>query len=252
MNQPGTVMDAGDTHAAATALITGASGGLGGAIVLALRARGWNILATGRDKTALRSLEEDPCSAGRVRSFPADLRQRNEYNALIDFVTGSVNRLALLVNNAGVAFLGRLEQIDDHALADMLSVNLAVPIRLVRDLLPLLRAASGACVVNVASEQVLRPGAANSAYGATKSGLVFLTRSWAAELSADAIRVNCVLPGAVDTGMLRRAVAPADVRVPLGRLVAPEDVAAAVCMLADAEMITGASLIVDGGTSLTT
>ena len=184
------------------------------------------------------------------RTFAADLRRRQDHESLIAFVSGASDALALLVNNAGVAEMGGHERVNDDALDAMVSVNLAAPARLVRDLLPLLRASAGACVVNVSSEQVLRPGADNAMYGATKSGLMFLTRSWAAEFAPAAIRVNCVLPGAVDTSMLRRAVPLGDVEVPLGRLVTPEDVASAVIGLVEAEMITGASLLVDGGTSL--
>lgn len=93
-----------------------------------------------------------------------------------------------------------------------------------RDLLPALTRAHGALVVNVASEQVLWPAASNSLYGATKAALAFATRAWAAELAGEAIRVNCLMPGAVDTEMLRQAVSPNEVAAPLGRLVSPEDV----------------------------
>ncbi len=97
---------------------------------------------------------------------------------------------------------------------------------------------------------MLRPAASNSLYGATKAALTFATRAWAAELAGEAIRVKCLMPGAVDTEMLRQAVSPNEVAAPLGRLVSPGDVVACVAWLVSAEMVTGAAITLDGGTSL--
>jgi NAD(P)-dependent dehydrogenase (short-subunit alcohol dehydrogenase family) len=104
--------------------------------------------------------------------------------------------------------------------------------------------------VNIGSEQVLQPASHNALYGATKAALVYLTRSWASELAADGVRVNCLLPGAVDTDMLYRSVAPGQVGVPLGRLVLPSDVAGWTMTLLGSDMTTGAIVTIDGGTSL--
>jgi NAD(P)-dependent dehydrogenase (short-subunit alcohol dehydrogenase family) len=161
------------------------------------------------------------------------------------------SELDLLVNNAGGAAFGPTASASDAAISEVLAVNVQAPIMLVRELLPLLQAATSAAIVNVGSEQALRPGPENSLYGASKAALAYLTRAWAAELSANGIRVNAVLPGAVDTPLLRRFVNPDELTLPLGRTVSPSEVADWIVALADTPTTTGAMMLVDGGVSLT-
>jgi NAD(P)-dependent dehydrogenase (short-subunit alcohol dehydrogenase family) len=231
------------------ALVTGATGGIGRAIVAELAAAGWAVLATGRDASRLARTAE--AGGERVQAVAADLREPEGRERVVAAAGAHAAPVRLLVNNAGVAAFGPAGELSDEDVDDHLAVNVGAPIRLVRDLLPLLRRAGRADVVNVASEQILRPGAGNALYGATKAALAFLTRAWAAELAPDGIRVNCLLPGAVDTDLLRRVADPAAVQVPLGRLVSPVDVARWVVHLTAADSVTGAVVAVDGGTSLT-
>lgn len=234
-----------------TALVTGASGGIGRATVLELLGREWHVVATGRDGTRLKQLEESATPRGaRLSCVTADLRSAADHARLVHTVRNACMALDLLVNNAGVAALTGVSSMTDTQLDDHLEINVKAPARLVRDLLPLLERACLSQVINIASEQALRPQADNGLYGASKAALIFLTRAWAAELAPAGIRVNCLLPGAVDTAMLRATVHPADVAVPLGRRLQPADIAEWIPLLIDAHVVTGAAITVDGGTSL--
>lgn len=162
--------------------------------------------------------------------------------------------LDVLVNNAGVN-LQRSPRVGEIAAAEwqrLLDVNLTGALQVTQALLPLLLKARGS-IVNFSSVLALTGFPGQSAYAATKAGILGLTRVWARELGPQGVRVNCVVPGYIDTAMnnvgaldFRRAVAG---RTALRRLGTPDDVAAAVVFLAssDAAFVTGAALPVDGG-----
>lgn len=178
-------------------------------------------------------------------------------------LVSELDELHALVNNAAVQIASPLVDMEPDDWDRVLNVNLRAPYLLTRALFPLLRDRDSA-VVNVSSVHAEATSNGMGAYAASKAGLVALTRSMALELAPHGIRANAVLPGAVDTGMLRvglgRGHLPdADVgtqlralgeRTPAGRVGRPEEIAEAILFLADAErasFMTGQALVVDGG-----
>jgi NAD(P)-dependent dehydrogenase (short-subunit alcohol dehydrogenase family) len=200
------------------ALVTGASGGIGIEIARGLLAGGARVVLVARRKTRLlraaRELARERGGArevvGEILSFAADVGEPSQVRALTAWLGRRERRLDVLVNNAGHLEPRPFERLDDRAWERALAVNLLGPVRLLRGVLPLLRRADAARVVNVSSisgvEGSLKlPGTA--AYAASKAGLIALTQVLGAEWEGGGIRVNAVSFGSVDTPMLR-AVAP--------------------------------------------
>jgi NAD(P)-dependent dehydrogenase (short-subunit alcohol dehydrogenase family) len=235
-----------------TALVTGAAGGIGAAVVRRLAADGCDVIAT--DVRA----EADVDLPDAVRYLQVDLLSEEEIGGLFTTLGGSP--LDYLVNAAGVAFFdrdGSTLQISEDVWEVTLGVNLHALRRLTAQAVPLLRAGTGRCIVNVASTAGLRGmDSPLDAYQVSKAAVVSLTRSLALQLGPEGIRCNTVCPGAILTPMIsglyeRSAARRLDMeqRTPLRRLGTPEDVAGAVAFLvsSDAAFVTGTDLVVDGG-----
>lgn len=235
------------------AVITGAVGGIGAAAVEGFQGAGW--LVAGIDSATPRG------SASGDYFLQLDLGAADAAEALAAFVD-TLPRVDALVNNAAIQHTQQLTATAPDAWDRLMAVNLRAPYLAIRACHGALRAQRGA-VVNVASVHAVATSAGLAAYAASKGGLVALTRAAALELAADRIRVNAVLPGAVDTPMLREGVSrwavPGHVdeaidslgrRTPLGRVARPAEIAEAILFLADGDrsaFITGQTLVVDGG-----
>ena len=234
------------------ALITGVSGGIGRATAGAFAAAGWQTVG----------VDVEPGGEAAVDRFAiVDLADAAAVSAAAGEVSEREGRLDALVNNAARQVCKTLAE---TTLADwdaVMAVNLRAPFWLMHELLPLLRASRGA-VVNVASVHAVATSPEILAYATSKGGMAAMTRAAALELAADGVRVNAVLPGAVDTPMLRAGFArrpdlDADAEMaafaglhPLGRVARPDEIAQAILYLADGERssyVTGTSLVVDGG-----
>ncbi len=244
-----------------TLLITGASGGIGRAIVATFVAHGWRII--GWDKA--------PFGEG----FPAgglfqqvDLADPEAIEAAFAQVRAFTDRLHAVVNNAALQIAKPLLETSVAEWDAVQAVNLRAAFLVSRAAHPLLKAAAqageGAAVVHVSSVHAIATSANIGAYAASKGGLLALTRAMAIEWAPDGIRVNAVLPGAVDTPMLRAGLgrghlSAADIEAQLaelarrtvnGRVARPEEIARAVYFLADetqSSFMTGQPLVVDGG-----
>src|SRR3954469_7524851 len=180
-------------------------------------------------------------------------------DASVRAAVGSLDGLDVLVNNAGIGAQGGIEANDDDEWHRVFDVNVVGIARVTRAALPLLRASSSGAIVNTCSVAALVGLPNRALYSATKGAVYSLTLAMATDLLADGIRVNCVTPGTADTPWVGRlldsAADPAAERAalaarqPHGRLVAPEEIAAAVCYLASpaAGSTTGTALAVDGG-----
>ena len=161
--------------------------------------------------------------------------------------------VSLRVNNAGIAQHTLFQDTDDAAWSRMLAVNLTGPRNTVMAALPHMLTEKRGCVVNVSSIWGLRGSSCETAYAASKAGLIGLTRSLALELAPSGIRVNAVAPGCIATDMVRalgtETRAMLEDETPMGRLGTPEEIAKAVCFLASdsASFITGQTLTIDGG-----
>lgn len=234
------------------AVVTGSSGGIGSATVEAFQAEGWSVVGLDRS---------DPKGgkAGPDRFLRVDFARPDEVQHAVHLLSGEA--VHALVNNAALNLSSRLvdTSLDDWNM--LLAVNVTASFLTTKGLLPALAAAQGA-VVNVSSVHALATSVDVSAYATTKGALAALTRAAALELASHGVRVNAVLPGAVDTPMLRASierVSPGDPegglralagRTPLGRVGAAVDVAQAIVFLADGArsgFITGQALVVDGG-----
>jgi NAD(P)-dependent dehydrogenase (short-subunit alcohol dehydrogenase family) len=241
------------------AVVTGAAGGIGRAISRQLIADGARVHGLDRDGDALEGAAEE-FDAGSFVPHVVDLADRAAVDRTLgDVLDGLERRCDVLVNNAGVSRLRSLTDTDDALLDWLFAVNFTAAFRITRTLLPALRATGRGAVVNIASELALVGHPDYSAYCATKGAVLAWSRALAVELAADGIRVNTVCPGPIDTSMLREEFAthgePRNARsaeiamVPLGRLGAPQDIAAVVAFLASdaAAFVTGAAWPVDGG-----
>ncbi|MBV7481600.1 SDR family oxidoreductase [Bordetella sp. BOR01] len=229
-----------------TALITGASRGIGRAIAARLLQDGYQVVNFSRGAPAEPMPGEtfvsvDLANAEHTRQAVAELAARRQ--------------VLHLVNNAGMIKVANIEQVSDQALQDTLAVNLVAPLLLLQGLLPAMRQQGYGRVVNIGSRAALgKPG--RTAYGASKAGLVGMTRTWALELAAAGITVNAVAPGPVATELFNQSNPPGHPRtrelaasIPVGRIGRPDEVAHAVAMLLDerAGFITGQTLYVCGG-----
>lgn len=232
------------------AVVTGVSGAIGSAIAERLSSSGWQVL--GIDQSAA-----GPSTCDRFVSF--DLSDWRALPAALHELVKGVN-LDLLVNNAGVQVVQPITNIEDDALANTFAVNTFAPFVAVRTFAPLLSPQSGS-VVNIASVHASATSAGMSAYAASKSALVGMTRAAAVDLAALGVRVNAVLPGAIDTSMLRagmetgaggadRGLERLVAGTPLGRIGLAGEVAHLVEYLAESDrssFVTGQCFVIDGG-----
>jgi 3-oxoacyl-[acyl-carrier protein] reductase len=234
------------------AIVTGATGGIGLAIVDALLAAGHSVAAGGRDLEPL---------AGRVnqtknRLFPSqvDVGDSAQVQLAIDRAERLPGGVSIVVNNAGVlGSPGRDEESARDQWDRVLRINLTAVFEICRRTAPLMAARGYGRVVNVSSVSGLRGQAEAAAYGASKAGVIGLTRSLAKDYARRGVTFNCVAPGLIQTRMVRElspdAAAQALARIPMGRSGLPEEVAAMVAWMVSpaSSFTTGAIFDVSGG-----
>lgn len=240
-----------------TVLITGAAGGIGRATVALFAQKGWRVIGVDRAPFG----EEFPASG---RFIQADISRPDVLERIFFQVREFTDSLTVLVNNAAHQVAKPLletsvEEWDAVMASNLRSVFLAVKLAH-----PLFKTAGGGAIVNVSSVHAVQTSANIAAYAASKGGLLALTRAMAIEFAPDEIRVNAILPGAVDTPMLRAGlgrghVGQGDIHERLenlarktvnGRVGQPAEIAHAIYFLADDEQssfMTGQALVVDGG-----
>jgi 3-oxoacyl-[acyl-carrier protein] reductase len=233
------------------ALVTGASGGIGGAIARGLYAQGAAVMLAGTREAALQALAAE--LGDRAQVLTADLSRPDEPERLIRETETALGGLDILVSNAGVTRDGLAMRMKDEDWQAVLEVNLTAGFRLIRAALRgMLRRRHGRIVsitslVGVAGN----PGQAN--YAASKAGMIGMTKSIAAEVATRGITVNCVAPGFITTAMTDKLTDDQRARgvaaIPMERFGTSEEVAAAVVYLASAEAayVTGQTLHVNGG-----
>ncbi len=241
-----------ERFAGQVALITGASRGIGLAVARRLAAEGARVCVTARKPDALAAAVETLGGPDRAVAVAGRGDDADHQAAAVRAAVETFGRLDVLVSNIGInPVYGALTGLDEGAARKIMEVNVLGALRWVREARP----AGISCVVNVASIAGLRPSPGIGYYGVSKAALIGLTIQLAAEL-APQIRVNAVAPAVVKTrfaaALYEGHEQDAASRYPLGRLGEPEDVAAAVAFLAssDASWITGQTLVVDGGVSL--
>jgi 3-oxoacyl-[acyl-carrier protein] reductase len=236
-----------------TALVTGASGGIGAAVARGLHAAGATVVLTGRREEALADLAGALGERAHVR--PADLAGAEAADALVKDVEG-LGGLDVLVNNAGLTRDNLALRLKDEDWSAVLETNLLAAFRLARASLRGMMKRRFGRIVNITSIVGVTGNPGQSNYAASKAGLVGMSKSLAQEVAARGITVNCIAPGFIETAMTdaigeqqRERLLAA---IPAGRLGRPEDVAAAAVYLASAEAayVTGQTLHVNGGMAM--
>ncbi|MDA2806769.1 SDR family NAD(P)-dependent oxidoreductase [Nocardiopsis suaedae] len=236
-----------------TALVTGASSGIGLAIARRFASEGATVYLTGRRKAELDAAAAQVGARGiAVQGDASDL---GDLDRLFARIAEGSGRLDIVAANAGVGDYGPLGAITEEEYDRTAAINLKGTVFTVQKALPLLRA--GASVMLLSSSAALRAAPGLGVYAATKAAIRSLARTWAAELADRGIRVNALTPGPVETpggDGLRDALphgSPPGPATPLGRLGRPDEVAATALYLAgdQSAFTTGAELLVDGGTT---
>jgi len=238
----------------ATALVTGASKGIGAAIAKALAADGWNVAVNYRSDEAganeiVKAIEE---AGGKAKAIHADVTNGDGKSLFKDIESELGGPVLCLVNNAGVARDNIALQLTDEDWDVVIGTNLTPAFRLTRDALRGMLKARYGRVVNIASVVGPRANAGQSNYAAAKAGLIGMTKTIAAEVARRGVTVNAVAPGFIATDMTAELETDEIVKaIPARRQGTPEEVAAAVRFLAseDAGYVTGTTLYVDGGMS---
>ncbi|WP_426956536.1 3-oxoacyl-[acyl-carrier-protein] reductase [Muricoccus radiodurans] len=236
------------------ALVTGATGGIGAAIARALHAQGARVALTGRREAELQSLAAE--LGERALIAPADLSDPAAPAALVEKVEAEFGALDILVNNAGLTRDGLALRMGDKDWSDVIEVDLTAPFRLARaSLRGMMKRRSGR-IISIASIVGVtgNPGQAN--YAAAKAGLIGMSKALAQEVAPRGVTVNVVAPGFIKTAMTdalndaQKATLMG--RIPMGRMGASEDIAAAVTYLAsnEAAWVTGVTLHVNGGMAM--
>jgi 2-dehydro-3-deoxy-D-gluconate 5-dehydrogenase len=236
------------------ALVTGGNGGIGLGMARGLAAAGARVAITGRDAAkAERALAALGADAFFLAAEAAD---RDACRAAVDAVAARCGRLDILVNNAGIANRKRPEDLSEADWRGLLDVNLSGAFFMCQAAYPHMKAAGGGKIVNVGSMMSLFGASFAAGYGASKGGLVQMTKSLACAWAGDNVQVNAVLPGWIDTDLAvgaRAQVAGLDAsvlaRTPAKRWGRAEDMAGIAVFLASAasDFVTGTAIPVDGG-----
>jgi 3-oxoacyl-[acyl-carrier protein] reductase len=231
-----------------TALVTGASRGIGAAIAAALAEAGAAIAVNYRERAdqadaIVRKIKE---RGGRAIAVQADVSEAAAVAKMVDHVASALGTIDILVNNAGTAIVRGLDDLSERDFDQTISVNLKSAFLCIQAVLPAMRAKKWGRIVNISSGAARGGGAIGVHYNASKAGLEGLTRGYAARLVKQGITVNAVAPSLIETDMMRGRSDLAR-NIPLGRMGQPDEVAQAVLMVLGNDYMTGQTIILNGG-----
>ncbi|MCD8191632.1 MAG: 3-oxoacyl-[acyl-carrier-protein] reductase [Oscillospiraceae bacterium] len=238
-----------------TALVTGASRGIGAAIALKLASRGADIaiIYAGNSDAADETAEKCAALGVTARCYKCNVADFAEAKATVAAVKADFGGVNILVNNAGINRDGLIAMMRESDFDDVISTNLKGAFNMIRHCTPMFIRAKGGCIINISSVAGVIGNAGQTNYAASKAGLLGLTKSVARELAPKNVRCNAIAPGFVQTDMTKEFddSSPMVAGIPLGRMGTPEDIAACAAFLADeGSYITGQTLCVDGGLAM--
>ncbi len=237
-----------------TALVTGATGGIGGAIARALHAQGATVAISGTRREVLDTLAGE--LKDRVHVLPCNLANADEVEALVPSAEKAMGQLDILVANAGITRDNLFVQLRDEDWSEVINVNLTATFRLARAATKLMMRKRFGRIIGITSVVGVTGNAGQVNYASSKAGLIGMMKSIAQEYARRNVTANCIAPGFIATPMTdvlnekqREGVLG---KVPAGRLGTPEDIAAAAVYLAsnEAAYVTGQTIHVNGGMAM--
>ena len=237
-----------------SALVTGATGGLGGAMARALHAQGASVAISGTRREALEALAAE--LGDRVHILPCDLADKNQVEALVPAAETAMGQLDVLVNNAGVTKDGLFMRMKDEDWDAVLAINLTSAFRLSRAALKGMMKRRFGRIIGITSIVGVTGNPGQGNYAASKAGMIGMSKSLAAEVATRNITVNCIAPGFIASPMTdalndkqKEAILGT---IPAAKLGSGEDIAAALVYLAsrEASYVTGQTLHVNGGMAM--
>ena len=237
-----------------TALVTGASGGIGEAVARALHAQGATVVLHGTRAEKLEALQKD--LGARAFALAVDLSDRDAVAGLVDAASALAGPISILVNNAGITRDGLLMRMKDDDWDSVLEVNMTASMSLCRAAMRGMMKARTGRIISISSVVGVTGNAGQTNYAASKAGMIGFSKSLAAEVASRGLTVNVVAPGFIETPMTdvldESQKSALLARVPAGRLGHADEIAATVAFLAsdEAAYITGATLHVNGGMAM--
>jgi len=235
-----------------TALVTGASRGIGAAIAIALAEAGAAVAVNYRERAddAASVVAKIKSTGGRAVAMTADVSQAAAVAKMIERVASDLGPIDILVNNAGMAIVRGVDDLTESEFDQTIAVNLKSAFLCTQAVLPAMRARKWGRIVNISSGAARGAGAIGVHYNASKAGMEGLTRGYAARVVKDGITVNAVAPSLIETDMMRGRTDLAR-NIPLGRMGRADEVAQAVAMVIGNSYMTGQTIVLNGGLAFT-
>ena len=232
-----------------TALVTGASRGIGRAIALSLAEAGAAVAVNYRERAvdALSVVADIQARGGRAVAVGTDVSDGAAVTAMVERVTSELGPVDVLVNNAGIAIIRGIDDLSEEEFDTTIAVNLKSAFLCTKAVLPYMRAQKWGRIVNMSSGAARGAGGVGLHYNASKAGMEGLTRGYAARLVKEGITVNAVEPSLIETDMVRSGVASSPARIPMGRFGTSDEVTQAVLMVMGNANMTGQTIQLNGG-----
>jgi 3-oxoacyl-[acyl-carrier protein] reductase len=231
-----------------TALVTGASRGIGAAIALALAGAGAAVAVNYRKRAdeADAVVAKISANGGRAIAVAADVSCSTDVTTMVEHVTNALGPIGILINNAGLAIVRGVDDLTEAGFDQTIAVNLKSAFLCTQAVLPAMRARRWGRIVNISSGAARGAGAIGVHYNASKAGMEGLTRGYAARLVKEGITVNAVAPSLIETDMMRGRTDLAR-KIPLGRMGHADEVAQSVLMVLGNAYMTGQTVMLNGG-----
>jgi len=241
------------------AIVTGATDGIGKAIALMFAKEGAKVMMIGRDEAKGRAALKEVRECGEATYFKVDVSNSLQIKKMVEETIQEYGRIDILVNNAALCPAGTVLSTSEETWDQVIDTNLKGVFLCSKYAIPYMQKNGGGAIVNIGSINSLMAMENEAAYDASKGGVLMLTKAIALDFAKANIRVNCILPGAIETAMLRASLGtspdPTKARQwitskhPVGRTGKPDEIAEAALFLASdsSSFITGAAIPVDGG-----